>query len=295
MSATLAAVNRSRPSAKTAAATAVVMCLVLLVTGCAADGRDLRATEPWQTTTTRALPATSAPDQEASSSGFQLSSPDFAAGGPVPATATCAGGNTFPNLVWTDAPPLAVELVLTLSDQTDPLNPTLLWLLAGIEPELGAIEAGVIPVGGFETLNGFNNPGFGTPCLETMADGTRDLQFRLYVMARPSGLFPGQDGGSAWSEVSAGALESTSLLARACWPGRGSTSSKRPWARGASSWPRDCWRRACSLRLAAESPGPSSHGEPSTRSKLYCPTRFHFGCASRSILMCWRSVSPQPC
>lgn len=109
---------------------------------------------------------------------------------------------------------MAVELVLTLSDQTDPTNPILLWQLAGIEPELGRIEAGVIPIGAFETLNGFGNPGFGLPCLETMAEGDRDLQFRLYVLTGPSGVAPGGDGQDAWDRVSALALESASLLTR---------------------------------------------------------------------------------
>ncbi len=138
----------------------------------------------------------------------------FSPGGELPESATCAGGSIFPELLWSEVPPLGIELVLTFSDQTDPTEPVLLWQLAGIEPDLGRLEAGEIPVGAFETLNGFGNPGFGLPCLETMAEGTRELQFRLYVLTSPSGIAPGGDGPQAWERVKAGALESASILTR---------------------------------------------------------------------------------
>ena len=206
--------SRSGPSAKFPALLAAVCALVLFASACAGDGRELRETQVWQTTTTRPSPPTSAPDQETASSGLALSSPAFLPGGQLPESATCAGGNIFPELLWSDVPPLGIELVLTLSDQTDPTQPVLLWQLAGIEPDLGRLEAGKIPVGAFETLNDFGNPGFGLPCLETMAEGTRDLQFRLYVLTSPSGIAPGGDGSQAWQQVRTGALESASILAR---------------------------------------------------------------------------------
>lgn len=206
--------SRTGPPAKNTALLATILALLFVGSACTGDGRDLRDTQAWQTTTTRPTPATSAPDQEIAPSGFQLSSPAFPPGGQLPESATCAGGNTFPELLWSEVPPLGIELVLTLSDQTDPTQPVLLWQLAGIEPNLGRLEAGEVPVGAFETLNGFGNPGFGLPCLETMADGTRDLQFRMYVLAVPSGIAPGGDGDQAWQRVKAAALESASLLVR---------------------------------------------------------------------------------
>ena len=206
--------SRSGPPAKYFALLAAVFAIVLVCSGCAGDGRELRETQAWQTTTTRPSPPTSAPDQEAAPSGLELSSPAFSPGGQLPDSATCAGGNIFPELEWSAVPPLGIELVLTLSDQTDPAQPVLLWQLAGIEPDLGRLEAGKVPIGAFETLNDFGNPGFGLPCLETMAEGTRELQFRLYVLTSPSGIAPGGDGSQAWQRVRAGALESSSILAR---------------------------------------------------------------------------------
>lgn len=193
----------------------MALCLAgWLGVGCAADGRDLRETQAWQTTTTRQSPPTSAADSEVAPSGFSLTSPDFFPGGPIPDGATCAGGNVFPELIWTGVPPLGIELVLTLTDQTDPEDPVLLWQVAGIEPELGRIQAGVIPIGAFETLNDYGNPGYGLPCLETVAEGTRDLQFRLYVLSAPSGVAPGESSQAALRRVQTAALESAAVLAR---------------------------------------------------------------------------------
>lgn len=212
--ATLSEVKKLRLPVRTAGWMITAVFLALGSAGCADDGRDLRATQPWQTTTTRRPPPTSAPDQQPSRSGMALTSPDFTPGGTLPESATCAGGSTFPAMTWSGEPPLAIELVLTLSDQTDPAQPTLLWLLAGIEPELGGLEAGVFPLGAFETLNGFDNAGFGVPCLESFASGPRDLQFRLHVLTQPSGVAPGESGQQAWDRIRNGTAESASLLAR---------------------------------------------------------------------------------
>ncbi|MGI9596917.1 MAG: YbhB/YbcL family Raf kinase inhibitor-like protein, partial [Acidimicrobiales bacterium] len=172
-----------------------------VVAACADDGRDLTAPAEWQTTTTRPLPPTSAPDQEISESGLTLTSPAFAPGDEVPVSATCAGQNVFPDLAWSGVSSTAVELAVTLSDQTDPENPLLLWLMAGIDPSNTGLSAGTMPVGAFETLNDYGNPGYGTPCLESFSDGRRDIQFRLHVLTQPSGIAPGDPGNEAWATV----------------------------------------------------------------------------------------------
>lgn len=182
--------------------------------GCAGDGRDLAEPQDWQTTTTRPPPPTSAPDEEPSPSGVVLSSPDFAPGADIPTSALCSGSNVFPQLDWTAVPPDAVELAVSLSDQTNPEEGVLLWLMAGISPDLTTLESGKQPAGAYETLNDYGNPGYGTPCLESFSDGRRDLQFRLYVLTRPSGLAPGDPGNDSWQTLRSAAVESATLLAR---------------------------------------------------------------------------------
>ena len=187
--------------------------LGLVAGACADDGRDLAAPGSWQTTTTRPPPPTSALDQESAPSGLTLTSPLFAPGAELPLSATCDGDNIFPDLAWTDPPPAAVELAVTLADQTDPEEPLLLWLMAGIDPGLAGLTAGTMPAGAFETLNDYGNPGYGTPCISS-TEGGRDLQFRLHVLAEPSGVGPGAPGNEAWDTIRARSIESASLLAR---------------------------------------------------------------------------------
>ena len=188
--------------------------VALLLAGCANDGRTLSPPEDWQTTTTRPLPPTSAPESETSESGLALSSPDFAPGDPAPAETTCSGNNVFPALEWQDLPSDTAEIAVTLSDQTDPEDPLLLWLMAGINPNETGLSSGLAPAGAYETLNDYGNLGYGSPCLDSLGDGDRDLQFRIYILDQPSGLAAGDPGNEAWDTLAASAVDTASLLMR---------------------------------------------------------------------------------
>ncbi len=191
------------------------MAIVGVVAGaCASDGRELAQPADWQTTTTRPPPPTSAPPSEASESGAELWSADFEPGGEIPVSATCAGENVFPSLEWGGVPAGVGELAVTLSDQTDPNEPLLLWLMAGIPPDRTGLDSGFLPEGAFETLNDYGNPGYGTPCLESFQTGRRDLQFRLYMLPGVSGLQSGDPGNESWDSLRAQAIETASVLAR---------------------------------------------------------------------------------
>ncbi len=168
-----------------------LIAFALIATACADDGRELADPQDWQTTTTRPLPPTSAPPQLAGESGLELTSPDFEPAGDLPRVSRCDGDNRFPTLEWTAIDPSlgAAELAVTLSDQTDPEAPLLLWLMAGIDPAETLLPSGTFPNdAAFETLNDYGQQGFGNPCLESFEAGQRDLQFRLYVLGTPSGL-----------------------------------------------------------------------------------------------------------
>lgn len=191
-----------------------LLIVLLVVAGCANDGRALRDPEPWQTTTTRPLPPTSALPSEISESGLSLTSPDFGPGDAAPVDTTCNGANVFPNLQWTNLPPATAEIVVTLSNQTDPEEPLLLWLMAGISPVETGLTAGDPPAGAFQTLNDYGNLGYGSPCVESLAEGRLDLQFRIYILDQPSGLAGGDPGNSAWTSVTAQAVDSASILMR---------------------------------------------------------------------------------
>ncbi len=193
---------------------ALLMVAAIVAAGCASDGRALREPSADQTTTTRPPPPTSALPQEISPSGLALSSPDFDPGGQAPVDTTCSGANQYPTLVWAGVGTGTVEIAVTLTDHTDPEQPLLLWLMAGIPASTTTIEAGVPPAGSFESLNDYGRLGYGDPCIETLGGGGRDLQFRIYLLEQPSGLAGGDPGNQAWASLRAQATDSATLLMR---------------------------------------------------------------------------------
>lgn len=193
--------------------TIVVICVLLFVlSGCSGDGKDLAEAQDWQTTTTRPLPPTSAPPQGISDSGLTLSSPDFEPGGTAPALVRCDGSNVFPTLQIENVPDGAFELAITLSDQTDPELPILLWLMGGISPDRSELTSGILPEGAYETLNDYGQYGWGNPCVESLAGGTRDLQFKVYIMEYAALVEAGDPGNEAWDAVAAAAVDGATLL-----------------------------------------------------------------------------------
>ncbi len=186
--------------------------LLFVAAACTSDGRELAEAQDWQTTTTRPPPPTSAPIQQVSDSGLTLTSPDFEPGGEAPLEAQCVGGNRFPNLEWSGVPDGVGEIAVTLSDQTDPENPLLIWMMGGLDPTTRNLESGVMGPGGFETLNDYGQPGWGSPCLEAIGTGRRDLQFRVYMLPAPTAVSAGDPGNEAWETIIASATDSASVL-----------------------------------------------------------------------------------
>ena len=191
-----------------------LLILALVAAGCATDGRVLAEPGPDQTTTTRPPPPTSAPPSEEGVDGLALSIPNFEPGAAPPASITCSGGNTWPELRWENIPATANELAVTLTNQTNPEEPLLLWLVAGISPTESGIDAGRLPAGSFVTLNDYGNLGWGDPCLDPLTDSPTDYQFRLHVLEFPSGLEEGGPGNEAWDTLNAAAVDSASVLMR---------------------------------------------------------------------------------
>lgn len=141
-----------------------------------------------------------------------LSSPDFDPGTETPLDAMCAGSNVFPTLEIANVPVGTAELGVTLSDQTDPTKPVLLWLMGGISADRSTLDSGVLPAGAYETLNDYGQYGWGNPCLENLSLGRRDLQFRLYAMTTPADIAAGDPGNEAWDTLSASAYDNATLL-----------------------------------------------------------------------------------
>lgn len=117
------------------------------------------------------------------------SSPPSSAGPQVlPPEFTCDGKNTSPALQWQGVPAGTAELVL-FAMNLRPVNGTLFfdWAVAGLSPDLEAIEAGKLPKGAIVGRNGFGKKGYGI----CPAKGEEET-YMFTLFALPEKLSPAQ-------------------------------------------------------------------------------------------------------
>lgn len=92
---------------------------------------------------------------------FQLSSSAFDEGDDIPPEHALDGGNVSPPLEWVGVPSDTTELAITVVDP-DASN-FVHWVVWGIAPDDGRVEAGALPAGATTGLNQFGEPGWGGP------------------------------------------------------------------------------------------------------------------------------------
>jgi hypothetical protein len=115
-----------------------------------------------------------------------LSSPDFAAHGPIPVHCTCEGRDLSPALAWSGAPPGTKSLVLIVDDPDapDPDAPKMTWVhwvLYNLPPGSTDLPAAVrrLPTGTLEGTNDWGRAGYGGPCPPI---GRHRYFFKLYAL-----------------------------------------------------------------------------------------------------------------
>jgi Raf kinase inhibitor-like YbhB/YbcL family protein len=103
---------------------------------------------------------------------FQLTSPSFAAGQPIPARHTSDGDDVSPPLAWTEPPPgtRSFALVVHDPDAPDPRAPKrdwVHWVLYDLPPEARSLPLGAthgsLPAGTREGRNDWGETGFRGP------------------------------------------------------------------------------------------------------------------------------------
>lgn len=197
----------------------VAVALVALTACGPDDGRQLADPDPDLTAvvpTSSTLPAfsgASVPLQGIGPDGLTLSSPDFVPGGPLPATATCAGERS-PVMAWTAPGPDVVELALVAQD-LDEGNLTQ-WVVTGIAPTEGRAPTGGAPLGADLRPNSTGRIGWDSPCPSD--DTTHRIVFTLYALDRPLTV-TATDAASVVRAVQDAAAGSASLLGQAIPPG----------------------------------------------------------------------------
>ncbi len=134
---------------------------------------------------------TSGTGEAGPASSMQVTSPAFAANGPIPPRFTCEGEDVSPALNWTGVPAGARSLVLIVDDPDapDPAAPTrtwVHWVLYNLPPDAAGLPEAVrsatdLPSGTAEGLNDWNRVGWGGPCPPV---GRHRYHFRLFALDR---------------------------------------------------------------------------------------------------------------
>ncbi|MEM1508260.1 MAG: YbhB/YbcL family Raf kinase inhibitor-like protein [Thermofilaceae archaeon] len=91
---------------------------------------------------------------------FELESPDFRYGEPIPATFTCDSSNEPPTLRWRGQPEGTVTYVLLMYDPDAPGGTFIHWVVYDIPGSVTEYQPGV----GVNGLNHFGRKGYGGPC-----------------------------------------------------------------------------------------------------------------------------------
>ena len=120
---------------------------------------------------------------------FDLTSPAFEEGGPIPEKYSCEGEDVSPPLEWAGVPEGTEELLLTLLDPDVPSGVFTHWTVFSIDPSSPGIPEGGVPEGAVQGLNGFGDAGYGGPC--PPPGPAHRYVFTLAALDEPSGLSPG--------------------------------------------------------------------------------------------------------
>lgn len=127
---------------------------------------------------------------------FELSSPAFAHGGPIPRAHTCDGADLSPPLVWTDAPDNVQEFALIVDDPDAPGGTFVHWVLYRVPGTVTALPSGIPPepettrpVATRQGVNGFRTAGYRGPC--PPKGPAHRYFFRLYALDAALAVLPG--------------------------------------------------------------------------------------------------------
>jgi Raf kinase inhibitor-like YbhB/YbcL family protein len=111
---------------------------------------------------------------------FELTSPAFASGQPIPAQYTCDGQDISPPLQWHDAPKDTQSFALIMDDPDAPAGDWVHWLLYNLPADLRELlENAALPQGSQTGKNSWGRFEYGGPCPPR---GTHRYFFKLYAL-----------------------------------------------------------------------------------------------------------------
>jgi len=142
--------------------------------------------------------------------GLTVSSPDFAAEGPIPDEDSCAGRGARPPLRWSGVPAGARELAVVVTDPD--AGGYVHWTVYGLPPDARGLPARGVPPGAREGEASNGRAGWTPPC-PPRSEQHRYL-FDVYWLRRPSGLAAGAGPDDVAKAISAAAGGHGELVGR---------------------------------------------------------------------------------
>jgi Raf kinase inhibitor-like YbhB/YbcL family protein len=150
---------------------------------------------------------------------FAITSPQFAAGDPIPTQFTCDGDDVSPALEWTEPPEGTVTLALIMEDPDAPINTFTHWLLWNLPPETRQLRESLAhakvlsqPAGAHQGHNDFGRTGYGGPC--PPPGKPHRYFFRLYALDRALSVEPGARRMQVQAAMRNHVLAETDLMGR---------------------------------------------------------------------------------
>lgn len=121
---------------------------------------------------------------------FELRSPAFESGEPIPSAHSCEGEDLSVPLRWSGLPEGTSSLALIVEDPDAPSGTFVHWLGWGIDTAADGLEEG--EAAPLEGENGFGRRGYAGPC-PPPGDGAHRYFHRLYALDTEVGLEAGVD------------------------------------------------------------------------------------------------------
>ncbi len=163
--------------------------LAFVMSGCGPSPSPTSAPEaPTPTSVPPTLTPTPAPSAPPERGGlvtpFELTSPAFAPGEPIPSKYTCDGEDISPPLRWSDPPQDTQSFALIADDVDAPRGIWVHWVLYNLPIEKRALPEAVppdadLPDGSRHGQNSWRRLGYGGPCPPS---GTHRYFFKLYAL-----------------------------------------------------------------------------------------------------------------
>ena len=116
--------------------------------------------------------------------GLRVTSPAFAAKGPIPERFSCEGENVPPPLRWSRTPAGTAEMAVVMEDDDAGPDPFVHWIVVGIDPATTAIDPDALPEGASVLPGSSDNATYIGPCPPD-GSGTHLYYFEVYALPRP--------------------------------------------------------------------------------------------------------------